>query len=292
MEIADFTYHRPATLAEACELGRRHGKEARFLAGGTELLVDLKKKRDAAHHLISLRDIPKLGEIHSDNGNLRIGGLAKLAELEESPVVQSVFPALAEGIGRLGSTHIRNQATIGGNFCGAVPCADTPPICIAGGARLRISSVDSEREVAAEEFFLNPRETVLDGGEILKEILIPAQPPASGVSYQRFSLRRGSALSVAAVAARIVLEGAAIAGARVVLGAVAPVPLLARDCSRSLEGGAPSDDLFTRAAKVAAAEAKPITDLRGSEAFRRDLVEALTLRALRDATERARGGVR
>lgn len=292
MGITDFTYHRPATLAEACELGRRYGEEARYLAGGTELLVDLKTKRRPAHHLVSLRDVPQLDDIHLDENDLHIGSLAKLTDVARSPIVQSSFPVLAEGIRLLGSTHIRNQATIGGNFCGAVPCADTPPMCIAGGARIRIVGVGSVRDVAAEDFFRSPRETVLVPGEILTEILIPIQPDTCGASYQRFSLRHGSALSVAAVAARIVLVGGRIIDARVVLGAVAPVPLFARECSRSLvQGGAPKEELFAQAAEVAAKEAQPITDLRGTKEFRRDLVEVLTVRALRQATERAGGTV-
>lgn len=287
MEVCDFKFHRPATVAEACDLGRTLADKARYLAGGTELLVDFRNERDSAEHLISLQQIPDLRTISGDGGLLRIGALASLSEVAESPEVRRAFPALGEAVLTMAGVQIRNQGTIGGNFCRAVPCADTPPICIAGGAQLRLVDADGDRTLPAEEFFLGPRRTSIRPGEILTEILIPAQPGSSGASYQRFSLRRGSALSVAAVAARVILDGEAIEEARVVLGAVAPVPLPATRCARLLKGQAPTKEVFARAAKEAAAEAQPISDLRGSKAYRIDLVEVLALRALTEAAKRA-----
>jgi carbon-monoxide dehydrogenase medium subunit len=289
MEVAQFSYHRPTTLVEACELGRTLGDKARYLAGGTELLVDFRKERDAAEHLIALHRVPDLKGIREDAESLRIGALSTLAEVSESPLVRRAFPALCEAVLTMAGVQIRNQGTIGGNFCRAVPCADTPPICIAGEARLRLVTTGGERSLPAEEFFIGPRETLLQPGELLAEILIPAQPAASGASYQRFSLRRGSALAVASVAARVTLKNKKISDARVVLGAVAPVPLPATECAKGLVGRAPSSDLFARAARSAAAEARPITDLRGSEAYRRDLIQVLAARAFAEATARARG---
>lgn len=289
MEISEFVYHRPSTLAEACELGRKHGDGARFLAGGTELLVDLKEGLDSAGHLVSLRDIPEIARIAIDDQFLRIGAMATLGEISGSAEAAQIFPALQEAILTIGSVQIRNRATIGGNFCGAVPCADTPPICIAGRAGLRLTGADGERTIPAEDFFLSPRRTVLEPGELLLEILIPHQPAGSGASYQRFSLRRGTSLAVASAAARLVLDGSNISDAWIVLGAVAPIPLIAHDCMDLLDGQPPSDELFHKAAKAAAAEAKPISDIRGSEQFRRSLVEVLTFRALREAAARAEG---
>lgn len=290
MELGEFTYHRPNSLAEACELGRIHGNKARFLAGGTELLVDLRQRRDTAAHLIALRGIDELKQVRADEEALHLGALVTLTEIAESPEVGEVFPALREAVLKMGGEQVRNQGTIGGNFSRAVPCADTPPICIAGEARVRLVRGDSERTLAAETFFVGARKTVLAPGEVLAEIVIPRQPSHSGASYQRFSLRRGSALAVAAVAARVVLDGEKISDARLVLGAVAPVPLSVADGARSLVGHVPSAVLLAAAAKAAAAAAQPISDLRGSEAFRRDLVEVLTVRALVEAISRA-GGV-
>lgn len=289
MEIPEFTYHRPETLTEACKLGRIHGDTVRYLAGGTELLVDLKEGFDSAGHLISLGGIPNIEHIVIDDQFLRIGAMSTLEDIATSEEVIQVFPALREAVLAIGSVQIRTRGTIGGNFCGAVPCADTPPVCICGESELKIVSEDSERTIPAEEFFLSPRRSVLEPGELLVEISIPLQPANSGVSYKRFSLRHGSSLAVASSAARIVLDGTQISDARVVLGAVAPVPLLAVDCMGFLGGESPSEDIFRQASKTAASEAKPITDIRGSEDFRRDLVEVLTFRALLDAATRAKG---
>ena len=289
METPEFTYHRPTTLAEACELGRSLGDQVCYLAGGTDLFVDLKQKRRTTGHVISLATIPGLDGITIDNGSLRIGAMTRLTGVGRSEEVKQAFPALSDAVSAIGSEQIRNQGTIGGNFCGAVPCADSPPICIAGEARLRISDGASERTLPAEEFFSSPRVNALMPGEVLMEVTIPDQPAHSGASYQRFSLRHGSALAVASVAARLVVEDGMIGDARVVLGAVAPIPLPAVGCAGELIGQEPSEDLFRKAAAVAASEARPLTDIRGSEGYRRDIVEVLTLRALQEAMVRARG---
>jgi carbon-monoxide dehydrogenase medium subunit len=218
MVLPDFAYHRPDNLADACTLGRTHGPDARFLGGGTDVLVDLGQGGCGTKHLISLGSIPDLNRIHAKPGLLHIGAMVTIEEVARSAEVMQVIPALCKAASRIGSVQVRNRATIGGNFCGAVPCADTPPIGIAGDASLQIVGPDGERIVAARDFFVGPRESVLEPGELLVEIRFAHQPPSSGMSYQRFSLRHGSALAVASVAARVVLEGHTITDASVVLG--------------------------------------------------------------------------
>jgi carbon-monoxide dehydrogenase medium subunit len=205
----------------------------------------------------------------------------------DSDAVRKAFPVLAEAAATIGGSQVRHQGTIGGNFCRAVPCADTPPACIAGGATVTLVTADRTRSLPAEEFFLGPRATVLDPGEVLTEIVIPAQPPHSGASYQRFTLRKGQALAVAAVAAGVVLEGDTIASARICLSAVAPVPYYAARASGELAGKPVSGDAFAEAARTAASEAQPIDDIRGTAEFRRHLTEVLTHRALAEAARRA-----
>jgi carbon-monoxide dehydrogenase medium subunit len=195
---------------------------------------------------------------------------------------------LAEAAFSMGMAQIRNRATIGGNFCAAVPCAETPPICIASDARLRLVSASGERTVAADEFFLGPRRTVLTPGELLAEILLPVARPRSGASYERFARRRYASLAVAGAAAHLVLERDKIIWARVALTSVAPTPLWARPAGELLVGQIPSDALVAKAAILAAEAAKPISDLRGSAEYRRDLIETLTTRALKRALTRAR----
>jgi carbon-monoxide dehydrogenase medium subunit len=288
MELPDFVYHRPATLVDACDLGKTYGSKGRYLAGGTEVLVDLRQRRFCTEHVISLTSVPDLNSIQATGGGLRIGAMVTLTEVAESSAVRQAFPTLCDAILHIGSEQIRNQATIGGNICGAVPCADTPPICIAGAAELRLAGPSGERNVPLRDFFVGPRESVLLPGELLVQIVIPTQPGHSGTSYQRFSLRHGSALAVASVAARLVVDGARIADAGVVLGAVAPIPLPAASCVALLQGNEPSEELLALAGAAAAQEAQPISDIRGSEAFRRHLVQVLTVRAVHEAFERAR----
>ncbi|MBM4116697.1 xanthine dehydrogenase family protein subunit M [bacterium] len=287
MEIRDFQLHRPRSLAEACALGARLGEAARYCAGGTELIVDFRARRDGADHLISLREVPGLATIAVQDDDLRIGAMVSIAEIAESPLVAARFPALGLAARLMAGAQIRAQATIGGNFCRAVSCADTPPTCIAGEARLAMASAEGERQLAAEDFFTGPRQTVLRPGEIVTAILLPAQPVGSGADYQRFTLRAGQALAVAAVAARLVLVRGVITEARLCLGAVAPTPLLVPAAAAILERKRPSEALFAEAAAAAAAAARPICDLRGSDEYRRDLVRVLARRALAMAAARA-----
>lgn len=289
MSITAIAYHCPASLAEACALGSALGREAAFLAGGTELLPDYHRAREAARHLIALARIPELQGIRVDGTVLRIGALSTMAQIAASSLVREWFPVLADAARAIGSPQIRSRATIGGNFCRAVPCADTPPAAVVAGARLRLVSPAGERQLAAEHFFTGPRQTVLQSGEVLVEILVPKQPAHSGASYQRFSRRKGAAVAVASVAAWVRLSGGTIAGARISLGAVAPVPMLATRASSILEGEAPTEALFALAAATSAEEALPISDLRGTAGFRRELVTVLTRRALAQATGRAGG---
>jgi carbon-monoxide dehydrogenase medium subunit len=292
MSIPDLSYHRPATLAEACALGKKLDGEAAFLAGGTDLLPDYHREREPARVLISLGALEDLRGIRVEGGALSIGALASIASVAASPLVRAWLPALAEAAAAIASPPVRNLATIGGNFCRAVACADAPPAAIAGGALVRIAGPAGERTLDAERFFIGPRKTVLAPGEVLTAVVLPEQPPRSGSSYQRFARRAGSSLAVAAVAARVVLdEDGRLADVRLVPGAVAPVPSLARRAAALLEGAHPSSMLWEQAAEACAADAMPISDLRGSEAFRRRLVSVLARRALAAAVARAQAGL-
>jgi carbon-monoxide dehydrogenase medium subunit len=290
MAPADYVLHRPQTLEEACTLGLKHEHDAAFMAGGTELLVDLRSGRKKVGHVIFLNDLAELKTIRVQDDWLCIGSLCLLSEIAESPIVKDFFPPLSEAIGTMAGVQIRNLGTMGGNFCCAVPCSDTPPISITAGAELVLTGSKGERTIPADKFHLAPRVTVMGKDEVLREIRIPAPPPGSGSSYQRFGLRRGMALSVAAVAARIDLENGLISLARMVMSSVGPIPLAATRAAATLVGQPPGPELFDTAAGIAAEESQPISDLRGSEGYRRHLVEVLAGRALTVATERAQKG--
>jgi carbon-monoxide dehydrogenase medium subunit len=286
MGIPDFTYLRPGSLADAFALAGRLGGGAAFIAGGTELIPDFHRERETARQLIALDHIAELRGISMERGTLRIGALTTVADVAASTLVRNRLVALADAARAIGSAQIRSLATIGGNFCRAVACADTPPAAIAGEARLHLAGAHGTREMAAAEFFLGPRRTVLAPGEVLVAITLPAQPAGTGSSYQRFSRRKGAALAVAAVAVRVTLADGRITGARIALGAVSPVPMLVARAAAMLEGERPSESLFWKAAAVCADEALPITDVRGSADFRRELVSVLARRALAEAAAR------
>ena len=289
MHIGDFEFHRPSSLAEACELSRELGDGAWFLAGGTDVVPDLKRRFRAARHLISLAAIEELKGITQTGEGLEIGALTTHATVASNALVQSMLPALADAAGSIGGHQVRSQATIGGNWCGGVPCADTPPVCIVGQARAVVTDGKTERELDAADFITGPRETALGRGDILRCIRIPSPRQNSGTSFQRFTLRKGLALAVASAAVAIDLDGDRIKAARIALGAVGPTPIVARRSIAVLEGNKATGELFAQAATAAAADARPITDIRGSEEYRRDIVEVLTRRALAQALQRARG---
>jgi len=292
MEIADFIYHRPSAIGEVCTLLHELGDAAHVLAGGTEALVDLKRHTFATRHLVSLRDLPELREIRVDDAGLHVGAMATQASLVRSPVVRRTYRVLAEAAATMAALQVRNRGTIGGNFCSAVPSADLPPSCIAGGAGVRLVGLSGERTVPAEEFFKGPRRTVKARDELLVEIVVPtaAWAAGTGARYEKFGLRGASALAVVGAAAWVRLEQGTIRECRIALGATHPTPLLATAASAVTVGRTPAPDLFREAGEIAAGECAPIDDLRGSAEYRRELVRVLTARALGEACRR--GGQR
>jgi len=287
LTMLDFRYHRPTNVSDACALARQLGRQAAFLAGGTELIPDYQRGRESATDLIALGDVAALRGISVTHGTLRIGSLTTVAELARSPLVARWLPALGEAARSLGSPQIRSRATVGGNFCRAVSCADLPPAALIADATLHIASPDGVRDVSAAEFFVGARHTILAPGDLLVAVHLPAVSRTSGTSFERFGLRRGMSLAVASVAARIDIDDGRIVAARAALGAVAPTPLLVREVEPLLRGERPSPASFSRAAKACVAAARPISDIRGSAEFRREIIAVLARRAFERAAARA-----
>jgi len=290
MKMRDFEYHEPRTTDEACALLARWGKEARIIAGGTDLLVDLKQDNIRVGHLISIARFDELKRIETTEEGLSIGALVTLNEVARSDLVKERIKALSEAADSMASTQVRNAGTIGGNIASAVPSADIPPALIAAGASVSLRGGKGDRKVMLKEFFLGPRNTVLQGDEILTHITIPPQPEHSGISYKKLKLRGANALAVAAVATGITLENGIITNGIIVLGAVAPVPLVAKEASAFLSGKIPGDEVFLKAAEMAVGESRPISDIRGSEEYRKNIVKTLTGRALQEGYDRAKKG--
>lgn len=208
-------------------------------------------------------------------------------EIAADSLINRHNPALAQAAGGMASSHIRSMATMGGNIVSAVPSADLPPSLMAAEASVRLVSQAGIREVSLGNFFTGPRSTVCGKGEILTAAMFPPPPPGTGISWEKFSLRESNALAVASVAARLTLRKGTIIRAAVILGAVAPTPLAAAKTAEFLSGQKPSADLFAQAASLAGEECRPISDIRGSAWFRKEIVQVLTRRALAGALARA-----
>ncbi len=283
-------YHRPASLADACGLLERLGDDAVALSGGTDVVVDLRRGALRARHVVALSGLAELRGIGIDAGALAIGALASPADLERSAAVREHRPELLDAVEVFGSPQIRNRATVGGNLCTATPCGDLAPLLVALGATVVLHGPAGRREVALQDFFTGVRTTVRGRAEILTAVRVPLRRPGEGARYEAFGLRAANFITVAGVAAAVRMEGETCRSARMVLAAVAPVPLLLPEVSRRLQGNALSDEAVEAAADLARDLALPIGDVRGSAAHRRELVRALAARALRAARTRARSG--
>jgi CO/xanthine dehydrogenase FAD-binding subunit len=282
-----FEYHRPVSLSEACALLSKLGREALPLAGGTDVIVDLRRGLKRPRHLVSLSDLEELRQIVVEDGELRIGASITPAQLEASDLVASARPELLDAVGAFGTPQVRNRATIGGNLCSAASCGDLAPLLVALGARAVVAGPKRRRELPLEEFFGDHRRTALEPGEILVEVTVPAKSSGEGAAYRAFGLRAANYITVAGVATVVRLEKGVCRQARIALGAVAPTPSLVPSAVECLVGR-PMDEASIRGAARAAREAAaPISDVRGSAEHRRELVEALCVRALRAAGERA-----
>ncbi len=287
-----FEYFAPQSLSEALTLLQERGDGGRPLAGGTDLVVQVKEggKIPTPSYLMSLRRIPELRGIDSSRGDgLRIGATATMAEVAESPLVRERYRALADGAEIVGSVQTMNMATVGGNVCNAAPSADTAPPLLAHEALAVVAGPQGEREVPLEEFWLGPSQTALRPGELLKELRLPAPPANTGGVYVRHTPRKQMDIAVVGVAVLLTLgRGDRIERARIALGAVAPTPIRARKAEAAIEGKTASESLFEQAAETATSEASPIDDIRGSAEFRRHLVRVTTERCLQEAARRAR----
>ena len=286
MIIPEFEYVSPQSVQEACALLVQYGDSARVLAGGSDLLVKMKDGLMKPAYLVSLKNLDSLKAIRYETGTgVIIGARATHNEVMNNRLLQEKYRSVCEAAHSMAADQIRNIGTVGGNLVNAVPSADLPPILIALDARARIVGSSGERTIALEDFFLGPGKTVLEKGEILAEIIIPDQP-TTGSNYIKFGLRRAGALAVAGVASSVTVSDGTCRDVRVVLGAVAPTPMRARQAENVLRGKKISRELIDEAGRIAAAESKPINDIRGSIEYRRNLVNVLTRRSLKAAIEK------
>jgi carbon-monoxide dehydrogenase medium subunit len=283
-----FEYFEPRTLPEAAALLAKGQGKTGILAGGTDLLVEIKEHIRQPEYVVNIKHIPELLGLHYDPvAGLRVGALATARAVETCPVVIERYAGLAQGAQELGSIQVRNRATIVGNLCRASPSADTAPPLMADEARIRIFGLNGERELALEDFFTGPGKTVLVPGEIAIELRVPAPPSHTGKIYIKHGRRKAMELATVGVAVALTLADGVCRQARIVLGAVAPTPIRVRAAEAVLEGSAVDEGAIRAAAQAAEAAARPISDVRGSADYRRQMVGTLTARALRAAQQRA-----
>ncbi len=289
MNIPDIEVHEADDLQHASTLLREHGTDARLLAGGTDLLVDLKAERVSVGHLISINRVDGLTGITLDKSGLRIGALTTPNQLARCEVVRKKFPAILDATSGMAATQVRNMATVGGNIASAIPSADMPPILTVMKASLILWSPGGERTLPLEDYFHGPRQSDRKPDEVLTTIIVPLQTGRFGAAYARFALREANACAVAGVAASLWLDSdETILEARISLSAVAPTPKLVDSAAKVLIGQKVGDDAFVRAADATMEASQPISDIRGTEGYRREVVGVLTRRALATATQRAK----
>jgi carbon-monoxide dehydrogenase medium subunit len=278
----------PGSVDECVKALAQSGPETKLLAGGTDLLPQLKNGLLKPARVIDLSGVARLRAIEAGNGKgLRIGSAVTARTLELDRAVRASYLSLAESGALVGSVQVRNLATLGGNICNAAPSADMAPPLLALDAEAVITGPKGERRVPIATFFTGVRRTVLAPDEILVEIVVPNPGAHSGGNYLRHTPRRELDIAVVGVASQLTLANGICTKARIALAAVAPVPLRATAAEQALEGQAVTADRIKRAADLAVDAARPISDQRGSAEFRSHLVRVLTRRTLTTALARA-----
>jgi len=278
----------PRSIEDCLKLLAERGPEAKLVAGGTDLLPQMKNGLIKPAAVIDLSGVADLRVLRREDGaGLRVGASVAAREIELDPYTRSTYPALAESGALVGSVQIRNLATVGGNLCNAAPSADMAPPLLALDAEAIIAGPRGRRRVPMADFFTGVRRTVLAPDELLLELIVPAPGPRSGGQYLRHTPRRELDIAVVGVASQITLSDGVCRKARIALAAVAPTPIRATAAERALEGQPLTAQQIARAAQLAVEAARPISDQRGSADFRRHLVGVLTRRTLTTALERA-----
>jgi carbon-monoxide dehydrogenase medium subunit len=291
--LKDIDYAAPRTVAEAVSLLSDKGDRARVLAGGTDLIVQVREHRRDLDLMVDVKRIPEVNELAYDpRHGLRLGAAVPCYRVYENQEIARAYPGLIDAVALIGGVQIQSRASVGGNLCNASPAADTTPALIAHQAVCVIAGPKGTRELPVEQFCTAPGKNVLARGEMLLSLRVP--PPAAnfGAAYLRFIPRNEMDIAVAGAGVAVTLDGAKArcTAARVALAAVAPTPLLVPEAGAALVDGALSDSLIEKAAGLARAAARPISDMRGDADYRRHLVGVLVKRALHAAVERARGG--
>ena len=276
-----FEVHRPGSLQEALEILEKYGEDARPIAGGTDLVLAVRSGALKVGHLVDIMRIPELRTLDLGGDRLIVGAAVTISELLELEVVRERYPALWEAMYWLGSPQIRNVATLVGNICNASPAADTAPPLMIYDARVRILGPEGERVVPIEEFFVHVKRTVLEPGEMVAYVEVPIKEGFRS-RFRKIGKRRAEVLSIVSAAVGFFSRNGRMEGVRIALGSVAPTPIRARTAEAVLEGREPSMGLVEEAASRAREETRPITDVRASAEYRKEMSFVLVRRLILD----------
>jgi carbon-monoxide dehydrogenase medium subunit len=284
-----FEYVAAKDSRHAMVLLAEYGVDAKVLAGGTDLLVELKGASSVPQMLVDISRAEDLHHIELTAEGLSIGAAVTHTAIMRSPLIRDLCPALIDAAHTIGAVQTRNLGTLGGNLVTCVPSMDSGPTLLALDARVAIAGPGGIRNLPLDQFFVGPRKTILKRGELLMAVVIPKKNLGKPAAFVKFGLRKGQALALVNVAVSLWVDAAkqTFCETRIALGAVAPSVIRATQAEIYLEGRAVTPAACAEAGVIAAAEAKPISDFRASASYRRDLIAALTKRALENVCERA-----
>ena len=285
--LPPFDYVPAASAEEVVSLLREHSRTARLLMGGTDLFPAMRDGKLRPQVVVDVKRLPGMTAIaYDDENGLTIGAAVTMNELARHPLVRSHYPLLAEAANTVASYQVRNRATLGGNLCNASPAADTAPAVLLLEGRLVLIGPQGERQVPAGEFFRGPGQTAIRPGEFLAALRFPPPPAPSAGRYLKLGRNKAGDLALAGVAVYAFPDGVESGYRfRIGLASVGPTPLRAREAEALLAAQPPGEEAFARAAQAAGQAARPISDVRASADYRRAMVQALTLRALREMWE-------
>lgn len=289
--MGPFEYFEPLSIEETVSLLKKYGDKAKVLAGGTDLVPQMKEKTIRPEFVISIGRIANLDYIRlNGEKGLKIGALTTLRSIEQSPQLQPKYGLICQSASQMASIAVRNVATVGGNLCNASPSADIATALMTLSATVKLVGATGERIVPLEDFFTGPGATILKTNELLTEVQIPSPPAHTAGVYIKYTTRGGEELALIGVAALLTLSAGdgTCTDAKLALGAVAPTPIRARRAEGVLKGKKIDQELIEKAARTASDESSPIDDIRGSAEYRREMLKIFTRDAIRQAAELAK----
>jgi len=293
--LPKFEYLSPGSVEEAVAFFKENGENTKVLAGGTDLIPDMRWGEHRPRYVMSLGQVRGLDKIEFDEKTgLKLGAMCRIAQIEKSPLIRSRYPLLSQAASVLGSREIRNRATVGGNLCTAAPSADMPPSLLALDAKAVIASHEGERTVPLDEFFKGPKKNSLDKGEILVRLELPPVRHNSAGEYIKFGRRRAMEISMIGVAAFLAIDpgdGACIQ-ARLALATAAPTPIRAKEAEKVLSGKKLDQEIIALAASTTLGECSPRSSWRTTEEYRKELIPVLVRRAINSALSKLGYGYR